>query len=223
MAGSVQNYELAQYTAKKWREYGLEDVELVEHPVYLPWPVRYEATLVESKQKLSLKEDPVPQDKDSYSGDVGIPYCAYSADIDVAAPVVYVNSGNPEDYDLLARQGLMCEERSRSHVIQCLTATGVTKRSLHKNAARRPSSFIPIPLTTDSKKVKFIRGDHGALRATCNEAASFTTSTCPAIRARPVGLQFRVGVFFPLKLLSRCRRSQRRRCRTKTRGSYWKT
>jgi N-acetylated-alpha-linked acidic dipeptidase len=106
MAGSVQNYELAQYTAKKWREHGLEDVELVEHPVYLPWPVRYEATLVESKEKLSLKEDPIPQDKDSYSGDVGIPYCAYSADIDVTAPVVYVNSGNPEDYDLLARQGI---------------------------------------------------------------------------------------------------------------------
>src|SRR5687768_12516122 len=106
MAGSVQNYELAQYTAKKWREYGLEDVELVEHPVYLPWPVRYEARLVESNEKLSLKEDPIPQDKDSYSADVGIPYCAYSADIDVTAPVVYVNSGNPEDYDVLAQQGI---------------------------------------------------------------------------------------------------------------------
>jgi N-acetylated-alpha-linked acidic dipeptidase len=37
---------------------------------------------------------------------VGIPYCAYSADVDVTAPVVYVNSGNPEDYDLLERQGV---------------------------------------------------------------------------------------------------------------------
>ena len=105
MAGSVQNYELAKYTAKKWREYGLEDVELREHPVYLPWPVRYEATLG-ANEKLSLKEDPIPQDKDSYSDDVGIPYCAYSANIDVTAPVVYVNSGNPEDYDLLAQQGI---------------------------------------------------------------------------------------------------------------------
>ena len=106
MAGSVQNYELAKYVAKKWREYGLEDVELVEHPVYLPWPVRYEATLVAANEKLSLKEDPIPQDKDSYFDDVGIPYCAYSANIDVTAPVVYVNSGNPEDYDLLAKQGI---------------------------------------------------------------------------------------------------------------------
>jgi len=106
MAGSERNYELAEYVAKQWREYGLEDVKLIEHPVYLPWPIRYEATLVGAKEKLSLKEEPIPQDKDSYATDVGIPYCAYSANIDVTTPVVYVNSGNPEDYDLLARQGV---------------------------------------------------------------------------------------------------------------------
>ncbi len=106
LAGSQRNYELAEYTAKQWREYGLEDVQLIEHPVYLPWPVRYEATLIESKEKLSLKEEPIPQDPDSSDPDVGIPYCAYSANIDVTAPVVYVNSGNPEDYDLLAKQGV---------------------------------------------------------------------------------------------------------------------
>jgi N-acetylated-alpha-linked acidic dipeptidase len=106
MAGSQRNYELAEYVAKQWREYGLEDIKLIEHPVYLPWPVRYEATLVASKEKLSLREEPIPQDPDSQSNDVGIPYCAYSANIDVTAPVVYVNSGNPEDYDLLARQGV---------------------------------------------------------------------------------------------------------------------
>ena len=107
MAGSLRNYELAQYVAEQWRAYGLEDVSLIEHPVYLPWPVRYEATFVEPlRKKLSLKEEPIPQDKDSYTTDAGIPYCAYSADIDVTAPVVYVNSGNPEDYDLLARHGI---------------------------------------------------------------------------------------------------------------------
>ncbi|HEY8224964.1 MAG TPA: M28 family metallopeptidase [Pyrinomonadaceae bacterium] len=106
MAGSPRNYELAEYVAKQWRDYGLEDVQLIEHPVYLPWPVRYEATLVASKEELSLKEDAIPQDPDSNSADVGIPYCAYSANIDVTAPVVYVNSGNPEDYDLLEQHGV---------------------------------------------------------------------------------------------------------------------
>lgn len=107
MAGSKRNYELAQYVAQQWREYGLQDVTLIEHPVYLPWPVRYEATIVAPvEEKLSLKEEPIPEDKDSYSTEVGIPYCAYSADIDVTAEVVYVNSGNPEDYDLLAKSGI---------------------------------------------------------------------------------------------------------------------
>ena len=107
MAGSRRNYELAQYVAHEWRSYGLEDVKLIEHPVYLPWPVRYEATLIgPTQEKLSLKEEAIPQDKDSYATDVGIPYCAYSADVDVTAPVVYVNSGNPEDYDLLEREGV---------------------------------------------------------------------------------------------------------------------
>jgi N-acetylated-alpha-linked acidic dipeptidase len=107
MAGSQRNYELAQYVAQQWREYGLEDVKLIEHPVYLPWPVRYEAKIVEPfPEKLSLREEPIPQDKDSYSKEVGIPYCAYSADIDVVAEVVYVNSGNPEDYDVLAHNGI---------------------------------------------------------------------------------------------------------------------
>lgn len=107
MAGSLRNYELAQYVAQQWRAYGLEDVKLIEHPVYLPWPIRYEATLMgATEEKLSLKEEAIPQDKDSYVADGGIPYCAYSADVDVTAPVVYVNSGNPEDYDLLERQGV---------------------------------------------------------------------------------------------------------------------
>jgi N-acetylated-alpha-linked acidic dipeptidase len=107
MAGSERNYELAQYVAKQWQEYGLEEVQLIEHPVYLPWPIRYEATLVGPRpEKLSLKEEPIPQDKDSYATDAGIPYCAYSANVDVTAPVVYVNSGNPEDYELLKREGV---------------------------------------------------------------------------------------------------------------------
>ena len=78
MAGSERNHALAQYVAEQWRAYGLEDVKLIEHPVYLPWPVRYEATLTGSHEKLSLREEPIPQDKDSYRTDVGIPYCAYS-------------------------------------------------------------------------------------------------------------------------------------------------
>ena len=104
MAGTRRNYELAQYVAHEWRSYGLEDVKLVEHPVYLPWPVRYEATLVGSREeKLSLKEEAIPQDKDSYATDVGIPYCAYSADVDVTATVVYVVDSHLQSSFLISR------------------------------------------------------------------------------------------------------------------------
>jgi N-acetylated-alpha-linked acidic dipeptidase len=106
MAGSERNLELARYVADQWKAYGLEDVQLIEHPVYLPWPVRYEAELLAPvAEKLSLKEEGIPEDKDSWA-DVGIPYCAYSANVDVTADVVYVNSGNPEDYDVLEREGI---------------------------------------------------------------------------------------------------------------------
>ncbi len=106
MAGSKRNHELALYVAERWRAWGLEDVRLIEHPVYLPWPVRYQAELVAPvAEKLSLREEGIPEDKDSYA-EVGIPYCAYSADVDVTADVVYVNSGNPEDYDVLEGEGI---------------------------------------------------------------------------------------------------------------------
>jgi N-acetylated-alpha-linked acidic dipeptidase len=106
VAGSERNLELARYVAERWRAFGLEDVQLIEHPVYLPWPVRYEAELVAPRQvRLALHEEGLPEDKDSWA-DVGIPYCAYSADVDVTADVVYVNSGNPEDYEVLDREGI---------------------------------------------------------------------------------------------------------------------
>src|SRR6185295_8261569 len=38
--------------------------------------------------------------------DVGVAYHAYSASGEVAAPVVYANSGNPADYEWLARRGV---------------------------------------------------------------------------------------------------------------------
>jgi hypothetical protein len=222
MAGSVRNYELAQYVAEQWRKYGLENVELIEHPVYLPWPVRYEATLVNANEKLSLKEEPIPQDKDSYSDDVGIPYCAYSADVDVTAAVVYVNSGNPEDYDLLAQNGVDVRGKSRSRVTPFLTAIAGSKRRPLRSAASLRCYFIPIRLMMDSRKGKFIHGVRGGLRVTCNEEGLFTISICRAIHAHQVGLRFLAVDFFLLRAQSRCRQSQPRRCPTKTRAGFWK-
>ncbi len=47
-----------------------------------------------------------PKTRIPQAPDVGLPYNAYSASGDITAPVVYANSGNPQDYDLLESHGI---------------------------------------------------------------------------------------------------------------------
>jgi N-acetylated-alpha-linked acidic dipeptidase len=107
VAGSPRNYELAQYVRDRFTEYGLEDVEIVRYDVFLPYVSEISLHMVEPVVFTpSLKEDGYPDDKDSYDSAVGVPYHAFSAAVDATAHVVYANSGNPEDYDYLASQGI---------------------------------------------------------------------------------------------------------------------
>ena len=105
VAGSPRDRLLAEWVRDRWREYGLEQVEIVEHDVLLPYPVEVTVEIPARSWRASLKEDAV--DGDPYSArDVGIAYHAYSASGEVTAPVVYANSGNPADYDWLAAHGV---------------------------------------------------------------------------------------------------------------------
>ncbi|MEE9263966.1 MAG: M28 family peptidase, partial [Vicinamibacteria bacterium] len=105
LAGSPRNFELAEYLRDRWKEYGLEEVELVRYDVYLPY---VSETLVEmeapTRFKASLLEDPDPNVPGSDS--VGLTFHGFSASVDVTTDVVYANSGNPEDYDYLASKGI---------------------------------------------------------------------------------------------------------------------
>jgi N-acetylated-alpha-linked acidic dipeptidase len=107
VAGSARDRELAEWTRDRWRQAGLEDVDIVEHDVLLPWPeeVSVEMTAPEP-WRASMKEDPVAGDEYSAAADVGIPHHGYSASGDVEAEVVYAGSGNPVDYDWLAARGI---------------------------------------------------------------------------------------------------------------------
>ena len=92
----------------RWREAGLEQVDIVEHEVLLPYPTDVEVELIAEKTRrwrASLKEDPIPGDP-ATSRDVGVPYHAYSASGEATAPVVYAGGGNPADYDWLAAQSI---------------------------------------------------------------------------------------------------------------------
>ena len=105
VAGSPRDRVLADWVRDRWREYGLEQVEIVEHEVLLPYATDVVVEMSTSRAgepatpwRATFKEDPV--DGDPFTArDVGIAYHAYSASGDVTAPVVYANSGNPSDYD----------------------------------------------------------------------------------------------------------------------------
>src|ERR1700678_2178647 len=107
VAGSVRNNELARYIADQWRNEGLEDVIIRRYDVYgsnpkstfleMTAPVHYRAL---------LRELPVPGDPDLKNKSISSAWSGMSASGEVTAPLVYAHSGNPEDYDLLRKQGI---------------------------------------------------------------------------------------------------------------------
>ena len=106
VAGSPRDRVLAEWVRDRWREYGLEQIEIVQHDVLLPYPTEAVVEMVSpSRWRATMKEDAVAGDPFS-SRDIGIAYHAYSASGDVTAPIVYAGSGNPDDYDRLARRGV---------------------------------------------------------------------------------------------------------------------
>src|ERR1700680_1693119 len=107
IAGSKRNNELADYIAAEWRKQGLEDVIIRRYDVYgtnpksasleIIAPLRYQAI---------LREAPLDADPDSKNPAISGAWSGMSISGDVTTPVVYAHSGNPEDYDLLRKNGI---------------------------------------------------------------------------------------------------------------------
>jgi len=107
VAGSSRNNELARYIADQWRTEGLEDVVIRRYDVYgsnpkstfleMTAPVHYRA---------GLRELPIPGDPDMKNKSISSAWSGMSASGEVTAPLVYAHSGNPEDYELLRKQGI---------------------------------------------------------------------------------------------------------------------
>jgi N-acetylated-alpha-linked acidic dipeptidase len=106
-AASERNNQLADYIANEWRKQGWEDVTLRRYDVLhsRPRSVSLEMT-APAHYTASLREDPVDVDPDTKNPAVSGAYFGYSASGDVTAEVVYAHSGNPEDYDLLRKNGI---------------------------------------------------------------------------------------------------------------------
>src|SRR6195256_1557788 len=106
-AASDRNNQLADFVADEWRKQGWEDVALRRYDVLhsRPRSVSLEMT-APVPFTASLREDPYDADLDTKNPAVSSSYFGYSASGDVSAEVVYAHSGNPEDYDLLRKNGI---------------------------------------------------------------------------------------------------------------------
>jgi N-acetylated-alpha-linked acidic dipeptidase len=106
--GSPYDKDNAEWILAKFREFGL-DTQIETFSVLYPTPKERLVELVEGGPHFTakLQEPPVPEDPTSNQTAEQIPtYNAYSIDGDVTGPLVYVNYGVPEDYEVLERRGV---------------------------------------------------------------------------------------------------------------------
>ena len=106
-AASDRNNQLADFVADEWRKQGWEDVTLRRYDVLHSRPRSVSLEMTAPVQfTASLREDAYDVDPDTKNPAVSGAYFGYSASGDVTAEVVYAHSGNPEDYDLLRKNGI---------------------------------------------------------------------------------------------------------------------
>ncbi|HET9308512.1 MAG TPA: M28 family metallopeptidase [Candidatus Sulfotelmatobacter sp.] len=107
IAGSKRNNELADYIAAEWRKQGLEDIIIRRYDVYGTNPKSASLEMVApTRYTASLRETPIPGDPDSKNPAISAAWLGMSISGEVTAPVVYAHSGNPDDYDLLRKNGI---------------------------------------------------------------------------------------------------------------------
>jgi N-acetylated-alpha-linked acidic dipeptidase len=106
-AASERNNQLAEIIADEWRKQGWEDVVLRRYDVLHSRPRSVSLEMIAPvPYTAGLREDPYDADPDTKNPAVSGSYFGYSASGDVTAEVVYAHSGNPEDYDLLRKNGI---------------------------------------------------------------------------------------------------------------------
>ena len=105
--GSPYDKDNAEWILARFKEYGW-DAEIEVFSVLFPTPKERLLELVEPTKFTAKLDEPVLSvDPTSNQKSEQLPtYNAYSIDGDVTGPLVYVNYGRPEDYDVLERFGI---------------------------------------------------------------------------------------------------------------------
>ena len=178
VAGSDRNRHLAEWMRDRWKDYGIDTVEIVEHDVLLPYPTEMQLTM--GTWEARFTEDPV--DGDPYTQKPLLHYNAYSASGDVEAPVVYAGSGNPRT-TTGSRPGHRRARQDRAGAV--LGAVQLSRlQGAHGRATRRrwPCSSTPIRQKTGSEGQGLPRWPVGQREPHPARRHRRTTSWCPAIR-----------------------------------------
>lgn len=106
-AASEENNRLAEFLAQEWRKQGWEDVTLRRYDVLHSSPRSVSLEMVAPIHfKASLREDAYAVDVSTKNTGISGAYFGYSTSGDVTAELVYAHSGNPEDYELLRKNGI---------------------------------------------------------------------------------------------------------------------
>jgi N-acetylated-alpha-linked acidic dipeptidase len=105
--GSPYDKDNAEWILARFKDWGW-DAEIEVFSVLFPTPKERLLELVAPTHFTAKLEEPaVPVDPTSDQRSEQLPtYNAYSIDGDVTGPLVYVNYGRPEDYDVLERYGV---------------------------------------------------------------------------------------------------------------------
>jgi N-acetylated-alpha-linked acidic dipeptidase len=112
VAGSKRNNELAGYIRREWEKQGLEDVVIHRYDVYGTNPKSASLEMIApTHYQALLRETPIPGDEDSKNPAISVAWLGMSISGEVTAPVVYAHSGNPEDYDLLHKNGISVKDK----------------------------------------------------------------------------------------------------------------
>jgi len=107
VAGSKRNNELADYIAEEWKKQGMEEVVIRRYDVYGTNPKSASLEMIApTHYQAVLREAPLDADPDSKNPAISGAWLGMSISGEVTAPVVYAHSGNPEDYDLLLKNGI---------------------------------------------------------------------------------------------------------------------
>lgn len=113
LAGTPGDRWVTDFIYREFKRDGLNP-EIVEYRVLLSYPQKAALDLVAPVHaKLAHPEPALPHDKATRISDplMEMPWSAYSPSADLTRSVVYVNYGNPEDYDQLEKLGVRVKDK----------------------------------------------------------------------------------------------------------------